>query len=160
MLSTFNYKKDDSNEIKKMSKVNEAALLYKVNLNSEFDDEDDIVNDEIDYNDNDDKIPLIKSEQDTVININSESTASNVTEINSQSLKAPITLNNNNNNNKSSLLLNSKAESSISITSEAPVVNYVTAENDKINPEDIEKITPWENLSDSDIKQIEKETGE
>jgi len=169
MLSSFNYKKDGSDEVLKMSKVNEATLLYQVNLNSDFDKENENENeneiDETEYNDNDDKLPLIKNEQDTVIDIKSESTTLNNSEKNdkknnSQGISAPITLNNNNkNNNRNSLLLNSKAESSISISNEVPVVNYITAENDKIKPEDIDKITPWENLDDKDIKQIEKETG-
>jgi len=79
MLSSFNYKKDGSDEVLKMSKVNEATLLYQVNLNSDFDKEVENVNeiDETEYNDNDDKLPLIKSEQDIVININNESTTLN-----------------------------------------------------------------------------------
>jgi len=166
MLSSFNYKKDGSDEVLKMSKVNEATLLYQVNLNSDFDKEVENVNeiDETEYNDNDDKLPLIKSEQDIVININNESTTLNNNEKtakknNGQGISSPITLRNNDkSNNRNSLLLNSKAESSVSISNEVPVVNYVTAENDKIKPEDIDKITPWENLDDKDIKQIEKET--
>ncbi|ORX55907.1 hypothetical protein BCR36DRAFT_581063 [Piromyces finnis] len=136
-----------------MSKVNDATLLYKVSLNS--DNENEIENDEITYNDNDDKVPLISDEQETVIRINNnESTEIQNDNFTTQTLSAPIALYNNN-----SLLLNSKAESSVSITdNNTQSIGYITAEKDKIKPEDIDKITPWENQDDEDIKKIELET--
>jgi len=152
MLSSYNYEKDDSNKVK-MSKVNDATLLYKINLNPESDDENETGNF---IDDNDDKIPLITNEQDNVIDIDKESTSLVQEEkFTTQGLSAPISL-----NNKNSLLLNSKAECSVSVTdNNTQSTSYITAENDKIKPEDIDKITPWENQNDEDIKKIELETG-
>eukprot|EP00833_Pecoramyces_ruminatium_P011769 jgi/Orpsp1_1/1185801/evm.model.c7180000095352.1 len=159
MLSSYNYSKDDSSELK-MSKVNDATLLYKINLNSDFEGNDE----ETKYSDNEDKIPLINNESDTIIKIddNEKTEVIGLSEnmnnkkiedasTSSQSLSAPITLNN-------SLLLNKKAESSVSITDEnIPVVNYASTSNDKINNNNIDEITPWENIDINDIKKIEME---
>jgi len=157
MLSSYNYTKDDTSEIK-MSKVNDATLLYKINLNSDFDENEE----EINYNDDDDKVPLINNESDTIIKVDDNEQTEiigldeklndkNESSSYSQNLSAPITLN-------SSLLLNKKAESSVSITEDnIPVVNYASSSNDKISNQDIDEITPWENVDINDIKKIEME---
>jgi len=140
-----------------MSKVNDATLLYKVNLNSDENDDTKLKDNE--------RIPLIENEHDTIIKVDGDNGDSNLisqnnkdenkqneTSSNSTGLAAPVTL-------KNSLLLNGKAESSITVTeNEAPVVNYVTIENDKIRSEDIDKIIPWENMDINDIKAVEMET--
>jgi palmitoyltransferase len=140
-----------------MSNVSDATLLYKVNLNTDSDETEE----ETKYNDNDDKIPLINNEKDTIIKIDdSEVIALNekVNEKNSEEaststkgLSVPLALNN-------SLLLNSKAESSVSLSdNNVPVVNYSTSSIDNLSSKEIDEITPWENIDINDVKKIEME---
>jgi len=157
MLSSYNYSNDDSSKTLKMSKINDATLLYKVNLNSEYDE-----------NDNDDKLPLINNKQDTVIDENKQIEVTALNEklnekknedvsSSTQGLSVPLSLN-------SSVLLNNKIESSVSgidavINENIPIVSYATSSNGNINNKGIDGISTWENIDINNTKNSEMEIG-
>ncbi|KAG4090815.1 ankyrin repeat-containing domain protein [Neocallimastix lanati (nom. inval.)] len=138
-----------------MSKINDATLLYKVNLNSEYDE-----------NDNDDKLPLINNKQDTVIDENKQIEVTALNEklnekknedvsSSTQGLSVPLSLN-------SSVLLNNKIESSVSgidavINENIPIVSYATSSNGNINNKGIDGISTWENIDINNTKNSEME---
>jgi len=164
MLSSYNYSNDDSSKTLKMSKINDATLLYKVNLNSEYDENEE----EIKYSDNDDKLPLINNKQDTVIDENKQIEVTALNEklnekknedvsSSTQGLSVPLSLN-------SSVLLNNKIESSVSgidavINENIPIVSYATSSNGNINNKEIDGISTWENIDINNTKNSEMEIG-
>ncbi|KAL6621559.1 ankyrin repeat-containing domain protein [Neocallimastix sp. 'constans'] len=145
-----------------MSKINDATLLYKVNLNSEYDENEE----EIKYSDNDDKLPLINNKQDTVIDENKQIEVTALNEklnekknedvsSSTQGLFVPLSLN-------SSVLLNNKIESSVSgidavINENIPIVSYATSSNGNINNKEIDGISTWENIDINNTKNSEME---